>query len=66
MGYTGVTQGIGAGLLPCWGALASNTGITVLTAVIGLPLDYVVFTKNAGPGVLPKQALYSGCLKLSK
>ena len=40
MGYTGVTQGIGAGLLPMLGGLLASVTwyLPFLTAVIGLPI----------------------------
>ena len=62
MGYTGVTQGIGAGLLPMLGGLLASVTwyLPFLTAVIGLPIGLylIIHLKNVRPGVLPKTGTY--------
>ena len=62
MGYTGVTQGIGAGLLPMLGGLLASVTwyLPFLTAVIGLPIGLylIIYLKNVRPGVLPKTGTY--------
>ena len=62
MGYTGVTQGIGAGLLPMLGGLlaAVTWYLPFLTAVIGLPIGLylIIYLKNVRPCVLPKTGTY--------
>ena len=62
MGYTGVTQGIGAGLLPMLGGLLASVTwyLPFLTAVIGLPIGLylIIHLKNVKPGVLPKTGTY--------
>ena len=62
MGYTGVTQGIGAGLLPMLGGLLASVTwyLPFLTAVIGLPIGLylIIHLKNVRPGVLPKTGSY--------
>ncbi|MBL13304.1 MAG: Bacillibactin exporter [Alphaproteobacteria bacterium MarineAlpha3_Bin7] len=62
MGYTGVTQGIGAGLLPMLGGLLASVTwyLPFLTAVIGLPIGLylIIHLKNVRLGVLPKTGTY--------
>ena len=62
MGYPGVTQGIGAGLLPMLGGLLASVTwyLPFLTAVIGLPIGLylIIHLKNVRPGVLPKTGTY--------
>ncbi len=62
MGYTGVTQGIGAGLLPMLGGLLASVTwyLPFLTAVVGLPIGLylIIYLKNVRPGVLPKTGTY--------
>ena len=62
MGYTGVTQGIGAGLLPMLGGLLASVTwyLPFLTAVVGLPIGLylIIHLKNVRPGVLPKTGTY--------
>ena len=62
MGYTGVTQGIGAGLLPMLGGLLASVTwyLPFLTAVVGLPIGLylIIHLKNVKPGVLPKTGTY--------